>query len=230
MKAKFFLGIGIVTLLSSSLTASILRTKHDLGTGNGGDNSEVCVYCHTPHGSNTDYVGAPLWNKPTTNTSFTMYGASAEGVPGKTIAGTNTDAAPTGATLACLSCHDGVSAINSVVNAPGSGGYNKSGTLIGFDNKNYIERMGTGNVRAVGAFGDLTNDHPVSIPYVEGAASLKPKDTPITGWQGATTISGLLRNGKVQCVSCHDPHYPRWGTFLRTNNAGSELCKTCHDK
>ncbi len=229
MRKRLLLGVGLITLLSSTLSAQIAGTKHDLGTGYGNDNDEICVYCHTPHASNAEFVGAPLWNKPTTGTTFTMYGASAEGVPGQTIAGTATDATPTGASLACLSCHDGVSAMNTVVNAPGSGGYNTSGTLIGNDSFNE-ERMGLSNVRSIGANGDLTNDHPISITYVEGAASLKPKDTPITGWNQASTINDLLRNGKVQCVSCHDPHYPRWGTFLRTNNGGSELCKTCHDK
>ncbi|BBG66089.1 cytochrome c family protein [Hydrogenimonas sp.] len=230
MKTKLFVGLGVTFFIVSSLSGSIIRSKHDLGNGAGGDNAEACVYCHTPHASNVDFTNVPLWNKPSTGTTFTMYGASAEGVPGKTIAGTETDASPSGATLACLSCHDGVSAINSVVNAPGSGGYNLNGTLIGFNDPTYQERMGTSNVRAVGAFGDLTNDHPVSIPYVEGAASLKPKNTQISGWQGATTINDLLRDGKVQCVSCHDPHYPNWGTFRRTSNNGSELCKTCHDK
>lgn len=229
MRNRLILGIGIISLVSSSLFASIVGTKHDLGTGFGNDNDEICVYCHTPHASNVNFTGAPLWNKPTTGTTFTMYGASAEGVPGQTIAGTATDATPTGASLACLSCHDGVSAMNTVVNAPGSDGYNSSGTLIGNDSFNE-ERMGLTNVRSIGAYGDLTNDHPVSITYVEGAASLKPKDTAITGWNRATTINDLLRQGKVQCVSCHDPHYPRWGTFLRTNNGGSELCKTCHAK
>ncbi len=228
MRTKFFLGIGVLTLLTSTLFASIVGTKHDLGTGYGNDNDEVCVYCHTPHASNVEFTGAPLWNKPTTGTTFTMYGASAEGVPGQTIAGTATDATPTGASLACLSCHDGVSAMNTVVNAPGSGGYNASGTLIGNDDFK-PDRMND-TAKTIGLYGDLTNDHPVSITYVEGAASLRPKDTAITGWNRATTINDLLRNGKVQCVSCHDPHYPRWGTFLRHSSKGSELCKTCHAK
>ena len=230
MRGRVLLGIGALLFTLSSLDAGILRSKHDLGTGNGGDNGEVCVYCHTPHAANTAVKGGPLWNKLKTPTTFTMYGATAQGVPGQTIAGTQTDAQPTGAALACLSCHDGVSAINSVVNAPGSGGYNPSGTLIGYANPNHTETMRQDPSLAIGLYGDLTNDHPVSIPYVEGAASLKPKTTQITGWQGATTINDLLKNGKVQCTSCHDPHYPKWGTFLRHSNAGSELCKTCHDK
>ncbi len=216
-----------LSLGSVSLLATMAGTQHDLGTGNGGDNDEICVYCHTPHASNVTFTGAPLWNKPDITTSFTMYGASAPGVPGQTLAGTQTDASPTGATLACLSCHDGVSAMNSVVNAPGSGGYNPSGSYIG---QTTPKDMPNAEEIAIGLNGDLTNDHPVSIQYVEGVAGLKPINTPITGWNNAQTISDLLRDGKVQCVTCHDPHDPTWGRYLRRSNAGSELCKTCHDK
>ena len=34
----------------------------------------------------------------------------------------------------------------------------------------------------------------------------------------------------VECASCHDPHTPNNGTFLRVSNAGSGLCLSCHVK
>ncbi|WP_457592910.1 cytochrome c3 family protein [Hydrogenimonas sp.] len=229
MRAKFIGGLSALAFFASSVAASMIGTAHDLHSAEGGGNDEICVYCHTPHASNYEFTGAPLWNKPTTATTFTMYGATATGVPGQTIAGTATDASPSGASLACLSCHDGVSAINSVVNAPGSGGYNPSGSYIG--QADYTPKdMPNSPEIAIGFGGDLTNDHPVSITYVEGVASLKPKDTAITGWNRASTINDLLRNGKVQCVSCHDPHYPNNGRYLRTTATGSNVCKTCHEK
>jgi len=230
MRTQLGWGIGSLILTATTAFGTMVGSVHDLSSSQGiGDNFEICVYCHTPHASNAEFAGAPLWNKPTTNTTFTMYGATAEGVPGQTIAGTATDATPTGSALACLSCHDGVSAMNSVVNAPGSGGYNASGTYIG-SASNLPKSMVGDDIRAIGSGGDLTNDHPVSIPYVEGAGSLKPKDTPITGWNNASTINDLLRDGKVQCTSCHDPHDPTYDRFLRHRNTGSELCKTCHEK
>ncbi len=229
MRNKLLRGIGLVALMTSGLFAqTMVGSLHDLSANapGKGDNQEICVYCHTPHASNIEF-DAPLWNKATTGTTFTMYGATAEGVPGHTIAGTETDPTPTGASLACLSCHDGVSAANRVVNAPGSGGYNASGTIIGADNPKILRQDPS---LAVGLYGDMTNDHPISIEYVEGVASLKPKDTPITGWNKGTTINDLLRKGKVQCVSCHDPHETANDTFLRAKNHGSDVCKTCHDK
>ena len=235
----------LLTFGVTSAMAVITGSKHDLSATGGGtikanagqNNDEICVYCHTPHASNTDFTGAPLWNKATPSGTFTMYGATSAGVAGTTIAGTATDAAPSAPSLACLSCHDGVSAINSIVNAPGSGGYVAGGQNVAFGST----AAGTAftmpaGVTQIGT--DLTNDHPVSITYVEGAASLKPTTTAVTGWSGACTIADLLRNGKVQCVSCHDPHLGESDTFLRRNaanvgeasNKGSAVCLTCHDK
>ncbi len=216
---KRVLGSATLALLlgsSFAMGASIVNSKHNLSTGTAGssDNGEVCVYCHTPHASNTLMTAAPLWNKPydPAAVTFTMYG--------QTIAGTDTDAAPSMVSLACLTCHDGVSAMNSVVNAPGTG-------------------LGTGNIGSPGVMSgvaalgtDLTNDHPISIEYIPGRASLVPTSTPLsgTGWGDYTTVANLLRAGKVECGSCHDVHDKQHGTFLRNTNVGSALCITCHAK
>jgi hypothetical protein len=81
--------------------------------------SEVCVFCHTPHGAApTVQGGAPLWNRNVQNSStYQAYSA-----PNFEAAGT-TPGQPKGVSLACLSCHDGAIAIDALVNAPGSGGF-----------------------------------------------------------------------------------------------------------
>ncbi|QOY54646.1 cytochrome C [Candidatus Sulfurimonas marisnigri] len=199
------------------------------------DNGQICVYCHTPHAANdfASQVTVPLWNKPVTNVSFKMYGASVRGVPGVTMAGTPTDATPTDTSLACLSCHDGVTAMNSAVNAPGSGGINPIGSLIGSPTPVW---MGVNDVKAVGAnyttkeSGDLTDDHPISVVYTPGRAGLRPTETALDNFVGAETVSDLLRDGKVQCSSCHDPHEYSNGIYLRKFNGGSSLCLGCHNK
>ncbi len=224
----------ILTVGTTSALAVITNSKHDLsytGSGTikaaqGQNNDEICVYCHTPHAANTAFAGAPLWNKndQNANPTYTMYGT--------TVAGTTTDNQPNAPSLACLSCHDGVSAINSIVNAPGSGGYVATGQYVEFNSTT----AGTGFTMPAGVTQigqDLTNDHPVSIPYTVGAASLKDTATALPGtWNGATTIGELLRNGKVECVSCHDPHAGENPTFLRMSggNTSSQLCLACHDK
>ncbi|WP_187648005.1 cytochrome c3 family protein [Nitrosophilus labii] len=227
----------LLTVGVTSAVAQIANSKHDLTASNtnpdvtikasaGQNNDEICVYCHTPHAANTAFAGAPLWNKNDQNapTTYTMYGT--------TVAGTQTLASPQAPSLACLSCHDGVSAINSIVNAPGSGGYVETGQYVAFG----TTAAGTAftmpaGVTQIGT--DLTNDHPVSIPYTTGAASLKDPTTALPGtWNGATTIGDLLRGGNVECVSCHDPHAGENPTFLRmaNGNVGSQLCLACHAK
>ncbi|MDD5212253.1 MAG: cytochrome c3 family protein [Sulfuricurvum sp.] len=215
--------------MSAYATSNITNTKHNLsatGTGTikaaaGDNNDEICVYCHTPHAANTAFVGAPLWNKATPTGTFTMYGT--------TIGGTTGDTTPNSPSMACLSCHDGVSAINSMVNAPGSGGYNAAGANVKFG----ATAAGTAYTMPAGVTQigvDLRNDHPVSITYTAGRASLKATTTTLTSWAGAATIADLLRNSKVECGSCHDPHEATNGTFLRVANTGSALCIGCHAK
>lgn len=75
---------------------------------------EVCVYCHTPHGANQN-INAPLWNRTVRTTTYTLYNQ-------QTLTGTTTQPGPN--SLTCLSCHDGQTAIDSIINMPGSGKYN----------------------------------------------------------------------------------------------------------
>jgi hypothetical protein len=77
---------------------------------------EVCVYCHTPHGANSN-VALPLWNRTIKATTYTTYAA----VGSSSLTQTVTQPGPN--SLACLSCHDGQVAVDSIINMPGSGGY-----------------------------------------------------------------------------------------------------------
>ena len=251
-----------VLLMTSALSAGVWtqtgkidNTPHDLGGTTTGDNGEICVYCHTPHASNTSFTGAPLWNKegPAANTVYRLYGATANDANGITIAGTQvggqdgTAGDLSSPSLACLSCHDGVSAIDSIVNAPGSGTGNLntgSATMVDYI---AVANQGFGGDIGDGLLGDIdmSNDHPVSVKYTAGKASLKATTTTLTNWVGAATIGDLLRGSardQVECSSCHDPHNGyatvlEQGTagspqvnYLRQSNANSALCLGCHDK
>ena len=245
----------------------IENTPHDLSavTGmeaSGNVNGEICVFCHTPHASNTSFTGAPLWNKNgpagVAGLTYALYGATnVDGTKkydtkGVTIGNTqvgNDDGTLASPSLACLSCHDGVSAIDSVLNAPGSGMNTIAGTItMGELNTTSVGQLFGGNIGG-GANGnevDMSNDHPVSVVYkgdvANPPASLKTTGTVLTGWVGAASISDLLRNTRVECSSCHDPHNgyaspAQQGTgvapqvnYLRMSNANSALCLGCHDK
>ena len=237
MKKKILLSLSAFTFFSVELLA--IDGKHNglsISSVNGGD---ICVYCHTPHAANKGPTGpTPIWNKGTSPTDFDMYGT--------TLAGTETAAQPTNQSLACLSCHDGVSAMNAVVNAPGSG-FQGRFAVNPLDASTYLLNGNGGITTDVMGFGDLgggatkaigvdgfTNDHPISIKYNVGRGSLKPTETVLTGWLGATKVADLLRGPNrdtVECASCHDPHNNHNSLYRRFDNSnGSGLCFGCHDK
>ena len=172
--------------------AGIKDTKHNLGASNGTNTNymtsgtdEICVFCHTPHASNTA-VKAPLWNKPVAaGSSYTTYNTS-------TSATIDGSVDMSGVSLACLSCHDGTQAMDTMINKPGSGGYNLAGATTG-GTWTGARQDGTGKMINAGQFiamlgTDLTNDHPVGIQYCGGGVS--------TG--GASTVAastGTCRDG-----------------------------------
>lgn len=80
------------------------------------DYQEVCVYCHTPHGANTT-TNAPLWNRTMKETTYLTYNQL------NTSSLTQAVSQPGGSSLTCLSCHDGQTAVDSIINMPGSGRY-----------------------------------------------------------------------------------------------------------
>ena len=253
------------------VASGIANTPHNLsstGTFVSNDETDICIFCHTPHHGGTEL---PLWNRQSTAASFNAYGT--------TLAGTyvaDSDVGP--ASLACLSCHDGITSFDTLVNAPGKGGgvpvdMNWVFTVDG----NTVSDVLTSKTSIIGT--DLKNDHPVSVPYKENVASLRAKTTVISSIEMTAgtltaslgsdassrtatsnrwsvkgfisedaTIEDLLRDGKVECVSCHDPHFKNtswdevdstWGEpgevtglFLRRvgGNSVSGVCRTCHNK
>lgn len=121
---------------------------------------------------------------------------------GKTMGTVYADT-PNSISLLCLSCHD---------DTHGSG---------------VAPNFGDGAPRGRGDYViDPNKNHPVSMPYpsLSRAGYFVPPD-PGSGWQEVK-----LFNGSVECASCHDPHNPANGNFLRKANKGSALCYTCHDK
>ncbi len=104
----------------------VRNTKHnlnentDIGPITG--TTEVCIFCHTPHGAR-GVIGtapsgqAPLWNRAIKTTGgYQMY--SSPNFDGTDVAG-----GPKGVSLACLSCHDGTISFDALINPPGSGGF-----------------------------------------------------------------------------------------------------------
>lgn len=157
-------GAAALMLLGSAANAQgIVGSKHDLGAATS-NTTEVCVFCHTPHGSNTS-AQAPLWNKTLPSNTYDRYAVTS------TLDGDN---APVGSvSMACLSCHDGTAAVDAVLNAPGAGmnSGNIDAAVFGADMAAYLTNTGAPGapytpVPVIGT--DLRNDHPVSIQYAGG--------------------------------------------------------------
>lgn len=233
-------------IAASSAYVGIADTRHNLSTGGFlGDRSktdEICVFCHTPHASSTTLV-APLWNKALPNASqYTVYSSG-------TMQGT-ANLTSSSASLACLSCHDGTQAMDNMINQPGSSGYNSSGAPL--TGMNYFMPAATGTFIAnLGT--DLSNDHPVGIPYCGGGQSSPGSKAGCADQDFFGAVNNGSGNGymvgsspvqkenmrlygtslstaTVECASCHDPHTSSTKTFLRINNSGSAVCLTCHAK
>jgi predicted CXXCH cytochrome family protein len=228
-------------------SASIVNSRHDLDWAASygemdfwdtyNDYGEVCVYCHTPHGGTTE---APLWNRTMPSGPYNMYTSD-------TI-DTNIPGTPSSISLACLSCHDGTIAVDSIINMPGSGltpsgvpgdldswtpaasGHGKLSTTgdpfldcaVSCHGGDVI--AGT-NFEPAALSTDLSNDHPISMTYPTAS------EDPYFRTPAEVESAGLkLYNNKVECSSCHDVHDPGITPFLRKNNTGSELCTACHIK
>ncbi|MEN8205566.1 MAG: cytochrome c3 family protein [Pseudomonadota bacterium] len=234
---KALLGFLLITVWAGYASAGVVGSQHDLttaGAAQGGtaNTDEVCVFCHTPHGSDVN-APVPLWNKvlgaPGTYTQYSS-------LQTPTFDGQE---APVGSvSLACLSCHDGTQAMDVVINLPGSGGHNPAGAEI---DPIALGTMAGTPVPNLGT--DLTDDHPISVQYGGGGALVTDPDGTFTGLLGdpdfnppekatvntnpiwwvdsivgtagtreKTDMILYARNdlGTVQpfveCGSCHDPH------------------------
>lgn len=170
-KAKLYsLLCGTILLVyGNAVLSGVVGSAHDLSSAE--TDEQVCVFCHTPHGADSSAI-VPLWNKVLGDpASYTQY---------STLSTPSFDAteAPVGSvSLACLSCHDGTQAVDVVLNAPGSGGYNAGGAAIGTAGPldgSPVPMLGT----------DLTNDHPISIPYAAGGPLSTDADGTFAGTLG----------------------------------------------
>ena len=171
------------TVSAQTPTVGIAATKHNLGSGPGltgrnqvQDTAEICVFCHTPHGADTG-APAPLWNKrlgvngvPAGGGTYTTY----DSLQTPSLDG---QVAQVGSiSMACLSCHDGTQAMDNIINAPGSGGYQASGggtTGLAYNwtgspraNADGVMQNGGGFIANLST--DLSNDHPIGIQYCGG--------------------------------------------------------------
>jgi hypothetical protein len=239
---------------SNIAMASVIYSKHNFSISGPGpvkatQETQICVFCHTPHGANQQ-ASAPLWNRALSTATYVPYfslSMDANPLPGP----------PGASSKVCLSCHDGTLAIGTVnvLNGKGPATIAMSGTNPGGEipdgsgaNTGYTRNLGT----------DLSNDHPISFNYDTTLGGPSGTDgelrtPPVT--ENSNVIVGNrtsgvkpifpLENNQVQCITCHDPHLatsvslkflrgnrlqniaPLGGLFVASNDI---TCLACHDK
>jgi len=105
--------------------------------------------------------------------------------------------------LLCLSCHDGVIAKDVYRTA-------------------HAARMSSQLGSAWVGRASLSS-HPIGIKYPIGDSTYRTAE--------AATADGAIKlpDGRIQCISCHDPHNTqRFDYMLVRSNQGSRLCLACH--
>jgi len=161
---------------AATVPDSIALTKHNLSSSSSFNGTtgttEICVFCHTPHGATTAQ-SVPLWNRNTTvSTAFTTY----DDLGSSTLDGTISMEGSV--SLACLSCHDGQIAMDSLLNTPGSGTDPAAAALWQFTSASTPATITPEGFLAAGSIAmlgtDLRDDHPVGILYAGGGVDQTP--------------------------------------------------------
>ncbi len=241
----------LVIITGASAWAGIQFSKHDFSLANAGGTpfaaafqlgpnfgdpiiEEICVFCHTPHGASTDSeTSSFLWNRinPQGPNTYNMYSSTTF---------TAADAKPTGVSMMCMSCHDGVTsiAVNTLLNTPPVPG--NSNPVVTIDPSSGLASPGAiGNAyNGVGGWKanigetdplvagpytiNLTNDHPISFTWLAGKAGYYAP--------GAQDPSLRLFNNRVECATCHKVHDNSIPPFLAMPNTNSDMCRSCHNK
>jgi hypothetical protein len=242
--------IGLSLPSRAAPVSNISMTKHNLSVNSNNavkatTESQVCVFCHTPHGADNSQT-VPLWNrKLNSGASYQVYTSAS--LQSETVL------APGGASKLCLSCHDGTVALGAVSVANGQlnptiaiSGAQPDGTMpVGAGAQ-------TGFTRRIGT--NLSNDHPISFTFNTALASADGElRNPAAVSHIGTRSDGVYpqlpldHEGKMQCTSCHDPHlfdsndpnrkFLRANRLQKTTPAGGNfdtnndmICLGCHDK
>lgn len=184
---------------------SIVNSKHDLSAHGPGPiravtETEVCIFCHTPHNGAPQ---TPLWNRTNPRTHYRIYESS------------TTDARidqPSGPSKMCLSCHDGSMALGNVLSRPATHPIVMTARTI---------PPGTSDLT-----NDLSDDHPIGFRYDRALANA---DRQINPPEIVSRELPLGAHGEMHCTTCHDPHNNELGDFLRISDQMSALCLSCHN-
>lgn len=240
--------------------SGVWQSVHDLTNGPNGTGApasvpgfvvdpqqRLCAYCHTPHhailvgsaeANGADYL--PLWSHEVSAVNYTPY-VSATFSP---LGGLTMQTDPlTGPSRLCMSCHDGVTAVDNyygltnnhiMVNNPAAP----------FTGQPVISHDGNSNHPLGFSMADVVpgagiNGAPGSNPDNNSILALTPTSKYVTGLAtDNVNIADRLYGGAIMtCSSCHDVHntlnkvsyQAGAGNFLLLGTQkNSGICVSCH--
>lgn len=195
-----------------------------------------CQVCHIPHKAPSfATMNAPLWNHAKSlNASYVTYDAGGSTTFNQALAST------LGSSVACLSCHDGSVAINQSYGSATTGKYGTATNAASYASGFAVEtaltiagdfpKINSGGIASSGqpaGRNDLTHMHPIGVKY---DATIDNTLQPVTA---GSTLSRMIKNGKVECASCHDIHGAIGNSdtvshSLIVDLEAGALCTTCH--
>jgi len=231
--------LALPALSQAATQGGIEGSVHDFsGQTTWNSRAGVCSPCHAAHHTDPAQI-VPLWVHATSRQTFTMYDSPS-------MDATVSTSGPKGASLACLSCHDGVTAINASISAtnPTTPVLIDPSAAIGTDLHTTHPISFTYDASLAAADGGLENPDTYRIGDPKANLSIKTPPVPVS-WSGISltgkTISdAMLTGGQMECSSCHDVHKlkgssPTSGILAKisgndSDGRGSTLCRTCHIK
>jgi hypothetical protein len=255
----FYIVANLFTALTvfagSAPGTGLYQSIHDLNNGPDGSGpslavpgfvpdsqQRLCAFCHTPHqaiiitdpGANgADTL--PLWSHEVSSVNYSPYMS-----PTFTPKGGQTMSADplAGPSRLCMSCHDGITAVDSYY------GIMNSHVMIPLISPLYpgmpvISNNGSTSHPIGFAMTDVIPGYPGATHPDNNILALNNASTYLTGngFTGPTIVSRLAFGALLTCCSCHDVHNtlnkittpPGTPNYLiLAPQANSDLCFSCH--
>ena len=249
-----------LTVFAGSVPGTgIFQSIHDLTNGPDGagaplsvpgfvidSQKRLCAYCHTPHhaillgspeANGADYL--PLWSHQVSNSNYSPYATTTFTPRG----GQTMSPDPlTGSSRLCMSCHDGVTAVDNYVDNYALSPKNhimKSLVSPPYPGMPVIPTVGNKSHPIGFAMTDVIPGYPGATHQDNTILPLNESDRYVTGKgsTGPTIISRLSQGAVMTCSTCHDVHnslnkvsftagainYLTLGTLT-----DSGICLSCH--
>lgn len=193
-----------VSLSSAPCQAgSIVNSKHNLSVSGPGaikatSQTEICIFCHTPHNARSDVTY--LWNRRDPVTPYTPYYSSSL----KASVGQ-----PTGRSRLCLSCHDGTIAPGAVLSRATE--ISMAGSMAGRSSN-----LGT----------NLSDDHPISFKYNDAAFSAGSQLAPATALPSVVRLDEAGQMQCTSCHNPHNDQFGKFLVLSNFRSGLCTSCHT----